>query len=88
MDEKTKNDQHVSVNINLDTTPILYTDDIHMTVNKFGLVLDITQKIGNQVRIVSRIGMSREHAGQFVKELGKLLALTSGQQQTSEKKRN
>jgi hypothetical protein len=59
-----------------------------MTVNQYGLVLDIAQKIGNQARIVSRVGMSREHAKQFVLELGKLLSLTEGQKITNEKKQN
>lgn len=80
--------QEMQVNINLDTTPILYTDNILMTTNEDGLVLDVAQKIGpsNQLRIVSRIGMSREHAKKFLKELNNLLAMTEGQKQTGEKK--
>lgn len=84
-----KNDkQNVSINLNLDTTPILYTDNIFMTTNDDGVVLDVGQKIGattNQLRIVSRIGMSREHAKKFLKELGNLLAMTEGKKQTGEK---
>jgi len=86
MDEKKKDE--VAVNINLDTTPIFYTDSIFITANPDGLVFDVMQKLGNtnQARIVSRIGMSREHAKKFAGELGKLLAITEGQGGTGGKK--
>lgn len=75
------------IDVNLDTTPILYTDRIFMSTNVEGVTLDIAQKLGptNKVRIVSRIGMSREHAKKLVNELGKLLAMTEGQKQTGDK---
>jgi hypothetical protein len=80
-------DQQLQVDVNLDTTPILYTDNIFMTTDENGVVFDIGQKLGptNKLRIVSRIGMSREHAKKFLHELGKLLAMTEGQMQTGEK---
>lgn len=83
-----KQDQGFNVTVNLDTTPILYTDSIHMTTNPLGVVFDVMQRVGptNQVRIVSRIGMSREHAKKVAQELAKLLALTEGNAQTSEKR--
>ena len=86
MDEKKKNEE-VAVNINLDTTPIFYTDSVFITANPDGLVFDVMQKLGNtnQARIVSRIGMSREHAKKFAAELGKLLAITEGQGRTGGK---
>lgn len=86
MDEKNQN-QQMAVNINVDTTPILYTDNILMTTNEDGLVLDVCQKLGptNQLRIVSRVGMSRDHARKFLKELNTLLAMTEGQKQTGTK---
>jgi len=70
--------------LNAETTPILFTDNIMMQVNEFGIVLDIAQRIGstNQAQIVSRIGMSREHAKQFAAELSRVLAIT---QETSAK---
>ncbi|MCL5435049.1 MAG: hypothetical protein M1405_01535 [Patescibacteria group bacterium] len=82
MDEKKK--QELAVNINLDTTPILYTDNVIITVNPDGVVLDVTQRLANtnQVRVVARIGMSREQAKKFTTELGKILALTGGQVKT------
>lgn len=84
MDDK---QNQVSVNVNLDTTPVLYTDNVFMNANEDGIVLDVAQKLGstNQVRIVSRIGMSRTHAKKLVKELGKLLAMTEGAKQTGER---
>lgn len=80
----------VGINLNLDTTPIFYTDTIYMTTNEDGLVLDVAQKIANtnQVRIVSRIGMSRNHAKKFIRELEKLMELTEGKMQTGDKGKN
>lgn len=88
MEEQKKTEKQLAVNVNLDTTPILYTDNISMTVNPDGLVLDIMQRLGptNQVRIVARIGMSREHAQKFARELAKLLAVTQGASETGKKK--
>ena len=89
MDDQKERSQsaQMSVNVNLDTTPILYTDNIFMTANEDGIVLDVCQKLGstNQVRIVSRIGMSQSHAKKFLKEMAKLLAMTEGKMQTGEK---
>ena len=86
MDENKK--QEIAININLDTTPILYTDNILLTTNEDGLVLGIGQKLGlNQLRIVSRVGMSRIHAKKFLKELGSLLAMTDGSVHTGEEKK-
>lgn len=85
MDDKKK--EELSVNINLDTTPIFYTDNIIITVNPDGVVLDVTQRLANtnQVRVVSRVGMSREHGKKFAGELAKLLAITDGQVKTGDK---
>lgn len=78
MKKSSKATPETQVSLNPDTTPILYTDEIHMTTNDFGLVMDVIQKLGatNQGRVVTRIGMSREHARAFTQELGKLLLLT------------
>lgn len=83
--DKKKNTQDLEVSVNFDTTPIFYTDNISMTSNENGIVLDILQRVGNtnKVRIVSRIGMSRTHAKKFLKECGNLLAMTEGQKQTT-----
>lgn len=75
------------INVNLDTTSILYTDQVLMTTNEDGVVLDVCQKLGttNKVRIVSRIGMSRIHAKKLVNELAKMLAMSEGKGQTGKK---
>lgn len=87
MADKKQEDQQVAVNINLDTTPILYTDSVFITANPDGIVFDVMQRLGttNQARIVSRIGMSREHARKFAEELSKLLAITQGHVHTDDK---
>lgn len=87
MSETKDQTNEMLIDVNLDSTPILYTDNIFMTTNENGVVLDICQKLGptNKMRIVSRVGMSREHAKKFLNELGKLLALTEGQMQTGNK---
>lgn len=80
--------QQVGLNVNLDTTSIVYTDNIFMNANEDGIVLDIGQKLfnTNQVRIVARVGMSRSHAKKFIAEMGKLLAMTEGSLQSGKKK--
>lgn len=86
IDKKT-NKQELEVSVNFDTTPIFYTDSISMTSNDDGIVFDVLQRVGstNKVRIVSRIGMSRNHAKRFIKEAGNLLAITEGQNQAGKK---
>lgn len=81
--------KRLAVNVNLDTTPILYTDNIFISVNEDGIVLDVGQKLGptNQMRIVARVGMSRNHAKKFLNEMGKLLLMTEGQRQTGKSKK-
>ena len=78
--------REIEIDVNLDTTAILYTDNIIMTSNESGIVLDVCQKLANtnKVRIVSRVGMSRDHATKLIKELGKLIAITNGQIQTGD----
>lgn len=83
-------EQGFSINLNPNTTPVLFTDNILMTTNEDGVVLDISQRVGstNQANVVARVGMSREHAKKFVKELGRLLAMTEGNLQTAPVKKN
>ena len=81
---KDPTEPNVEVNINLDTTPVFYTDQVFMSANEDGVVLDVGQKIGtsNQMRIVSRIGMSRSHAKKLITALQDLLTTTEGRLQT------
>lgn len=43
---------------------ISYTDMVHISVNNFGVVLNFMQNVSpnNQPMVVSRLGMSKEHA--------------------------
>ncbi len=82
--------KQVALNINLDETPILYTENIYLSTSEDGLTLDVAQKLvgTNQQRIVARVGMSREHAKKFLRELGNLLAITEGNVQTGKVAKN
>ncbi len=77
----------IAVNLDPDVTPVLYTDNVLMTVNDDGVVLDIGQKVGstNSMQIVARVGMSKIHARKLVNELGKLLLMAEGQITTGER---
>jgi hypothetical protein len=88
MDEKKEPKNQLQFNINPDTTPVLYTDNIFMNANEDGVTLNVGQKIisTDQVKIVARIGMSRQHAKKFVAEMSKLLAMTEGHLQSGDKK--
>lgn len=72
-----ENDRNsVGIQVNLpNNIAILYTDATYLTVNEYGLVLDFAQRQGptNQQTIVSRIGMSKEHARILVERLSDLL---------------
>jgi len=47
-----------------DNLPIFYSDSAFVGSNKFGLVINFAQKAGmsNEQKVISRVGMSREHA--------------------------
>ncbi len=82
-----KNKRPEEFNINLDTTPIYYSDNTNMVANPDGVVFNFSQRVinTNQLRVVTRVGMSRDHAKRLASELGKLLALTDGQVRVGEK---
>lgn len=84
-----KEDAKPQFNINLspEKTPVLYTDTVFINVNEDGVTFDICQKAGggNQIHVVSRIGMSRVHANKFAKKLNEILALTLKHTGTKEK---
>jgi len=88
MDNPKNIQQKPNFNINLDTTPILFSDNIQMKTNNGAVVLDFSQQIMNneQFKVVSRIGMSRDLAKEFVKLLGNLIIMTEGQLETGKKK--
>lgn len=79
--------EEIGLNINFDTTPVYFTDNVFITSSEDGMVMDFTQKLmnTNTVRIVSRIGMSREHARRFADQLEAMLKIAEGQAQSTEK---
>ncbi len=80
-------EKQMQVTINLDTTPVLYTDGIQMTANEDGVVLDVLQKVGNtnQQRVVARIGMSLTHAKKVAALLSQVASNPQGMKQTGKK---
>lgn len=81
-------DEPNKTNIIVGNAPILYTDTIFMNVNEDGVVIDVCQKTSpNNLAVVTRVGMSREHAKKFVKKLSEILALTSAHTHTTGKEK-
>lgn len=60
-------------------SPILFTDGIQVSANKFGVIINFLQGLGSDGKptTVSRLGMSREHAKTIVDILNKTLELSS-----------
>ncbi len=55
------------ISINPMQTPVLFTDSTFVSSSDYGLILDIAQTVGGQQHnIVSRIGMSFDHAKKLV----------------------
>jgi len=54
---------------------ISYTDMVHVTVNKYGVVVNFMQNGGanSQPTVVSRLGMSKEHALSVVEVLSRTI---------------
>lgn len=78
MEEQAKEQQN-GVQVNMPAgVPILYSDSCFVSANNFGIVFDFAQTVGptNQQNVVSRIGMSRDHAEAVVKVLSQKLADT------------
>lgn len=82
-----QDNNQVQVTVNLDTTPVLYTDGVQMTANEDGIVLDVMQKLGNtnQQRVVARIGMSLSHAKKLANLLAQMAENPAGMKQTHKK---
>jgi hypothetical protein len=87
--DKSSEPKITSLNINLDAkqTPVLYTDNIFISTNEDGVVIDVGQKVGNtnQVQIVTRIGMSRNQAKKLAETLSKNLITVQAATQAGKK---
>lgn len=75
------------VSLNPDSTPIMYTDNVIISSNEDGIVLDFCQRLGgsSQVRIVSRMGMSKSHARKLLMVLKGQIDRDKGHVQTGKK---
>lgn len=64
---------------------IMYTDMAHVMVNNHGVIMNFMQTAGpnNQPLVVSRLGMSREHAESLLELLQKTLAQQESEVQKS-----
>jgi hypothetical protein len=89
-DDTKQIDKGFNLNINAQATPIFFSDHIQMTISENGIVFDVGQRVLNtdQIAVVSRFGVNREHAKRLLKSLGELLALTEGQVETVKKIKN
>ena len=73
--DKTIEQSKVTINTTNDSGIILYTDMIHVISNRYGVVINFIQGVGTDGKpnIISRVGMSREHAESMVEVLKKSL---------------
>ena len=65
--------------------PILYTSGVFINANPLGVVLNFAQQVGptNQQIVVSRVGMSVEHAKILSKRIEELIKQGEGKSETS-----
>ena len=58
---------------------ILYTDMVHVSANKYGVIINFLQGLGSsdQPMAVSRIGMSHEHAHSLLEVLRKTIDISN-----------
>jgi transcriptional regulator with XRE-family HTH domain len=63
--------------IHAEDARIIYTDMVHVSANKYGVVINFLQGLGaqNQPMAVSRIGMSHEHAKSMLDVLQETIAI-------------
>jgi hypothetical protein len=82
-----KEEPNTNINIDPHRTPVLYADSISIKSNENGVVLDFLQQLGptNQFTVVSRIGLSKDHAQAFIEHLEASIR-TSGERSTTNKK--
>lgn len=62
---------------------VIYTDMVHVSANKYGVVINFLQGLGNsnQPMAVSRIGMSHEHAKSMLDVLEETIKIAKKQMQ-------
>ncbi len=72
-------EKQISISIPSDK-PILYTDRVHVISSDYGVVLNFIQSVGpnGPAQVVSRVGMSRDHAKNFLEALKKSIEKKEG----------
>lgn len=67
--------QEVQIKVNAEALPVLFSDSMFVTVSENGVVFDFAQKVGptNEQQIVTRVGVSYNHAEKIHKLLGQQL---------------
>jgi hypothetical protein len=80
--------QSANINLNVDSTPVFFSDFLLWNISPDGVVLNFAQKIlgSNQIKIVARIGMSKDFTKKALNDLSKNIALTEAQGQTGKPK--
>lgn len=88
MDNPNQAQQKSNINLNMDNTPLYFTDFIIWNINKNEVVLNFGSKIlgQNQIKVVARVGTSKEFFKQFLKDIEKKLMLSEVQGQTGKAK--
>lgn len=76
-EDKSKHVHKNEAKVNLDPSkiPVLYTNSVFVSSDDYGVTLDFAQRVGPTAdqTIVSRVGMSAEHAKSLVKVLNENL---------------
>lgn len=64
-----------SLSIDPNKTPVFYVDNINISANNFGFVVDFSQRVAltNNFNVVARVGMSEQHVQVFVEQLSNLI---------------
>lgn len=68
-DDKPADKQNLQITLDPTKVPVLYTDTVLVSSTDNGLVLDVAQSVGGnqaQLAVVTRVGMSAEHAKNLV----------------------
>lgn len=82
MEKKDKKEEQFGVSLPESKADVLFSDAAMVTSSPFGVVIDFGQKVGptNNVRIVSRIGLSREHVEKLLEVLKNHIMLPKGKE--------
>lgn len=72
---------HESVNMLSNDGPILFTDGLQVSANKYGVIINFLQGLDSNGRpqTISRLGMSKEHAQTIIEVIQKTIDLTKEQ---------